>query len=616
MSKISELSDGGSLQSTDYLIAVRSGGNVKVRPNGAVSGTTGQFSTSLNVDGTVTADGLVIDTPASGAAATISMRDNTADSFVVKQGTNEYINVDTTNTLEVITLGNTTTTPDVIIPGGNVGIGTTSTGGYKFDVAGTARADSLSFRSDGSAPSGDAAIFRPAAGSIALATNSTERMRIDSSGNVAIGNTVAGAKLDIRQESGVAIRCEDSSGGYFVVNQGGTVGIGTSSPSDALVVEGNVASPHRIKVSNANASGSETLSFTQGSTVKSWVEFNNSTSNFDVWQYTNNALRFGTNNIERMRITSAGNVGIGTSNPVYDFVVSNGGAEGLEISAGGISSNRINTIAYNRSTSAYADMYMDAANIILLPPGGGGGNVGIGVSSPTAKLHILADTPVLMNNAAGTSEGKFDFADSGATLRMHNFFGTGSNITFLTNPNGGAVAERMRIDSSGNLLVGATSAILASKLTSVSGASQNAGAFQTTASTGYTALAGARNGNNGNVAEWWYDLINQVGTIAVTSTTTTYNTSSDARLKENIADAESASELIDAIKVRQFDWKADGSHQRYGMVAQELLEVAPEAVSQPEDPEAMMGVDYSKLVPMLVKEIQSLRARVAQLEGA
>ena len=62
MSKISELSDGGALQSTDYLIAVRSGGNVKVQANGAVSGTTGQFSTSLNVDGTVTADGLTVDT--------------------------------------------------------------------------------------------------------------------------------------------------------------------------------------------------------------------------------------------------------------------------------------------------------------------------------------------------------------------------------------------------------------------------------------------------------------------------------------------------------------------------------------------------------------------------
>ena len=96
---------------------------------------------------------------------------------------------------------------------------------------------------------------------------------------------------------------------------------------------------------------------------------------------------------------------------------------------------------------------------------------------------------------------------------------------------------------------------------------------------------------------------------------TTYNTSSDQRLKEDIVDAPSASDDIDAIQVRSFDWKADGSHQKYGMVAQELQSVAPEAVTGDADSDDMMGVDYSKLVPMLVKEIQSLRARVAQLEG-
>jgi hypothetical protein len=106
-----------------------------------------------------------------------------------------------------------------------------------------------------------------------------------------------------------------------------------------------------------------------------------------------------------------------------------------------------------------------------------------------------------------------------------------------------------------------------------------------------------------------------VGSIQTASSATSYNTSSDARLKENIADADDAGALVDAIQVRQFDWIADGEHQRYGMVAQELNTVAPEAVSAPEDPDEMMGVDYSKLVPMLVKEIQSLRARVAQLEN-
>jgi len=51
------------------------------------------------------------------------------------------------------------------------------------------------------------------------------------------------------------------------------------------------------------------------------------------------------------------------------------------------------------------------------------------------------------------------------------------------------------------------------------------------------------------------------------------------------------------------------------MVAQELNTVAPEAVYTPDDPDEMMGVDYSKLVPMLIKEIQSLRSRVAELEA-
>ena len=106
-----------------------------------------------------------------------------------------------------------------------------------------------------------------------------------------------------------------------------------------------------------------------------------------------------------------------------------------------------------------------------------------------------------------------------------------------------------------------------------------------------------------------------VGSIVTNASVTVYNTSSDQRLKENIADADDAGSKVDAIQVRQFDWIADGAHQDYGMVAQELLTVAPEAVSAPEDPEEMMGVDYSKLVPMLVKEIQSLRSRVQQLEN-
>jgi len=196
-------------------------------------------------------------------------------------------------------------------------------------------------------------------------------------------------------------------------------------------------------------------------------------------------------------------------------------------------------------------------------------------------------------------------------------------------------AERMRIDSSGNLLVGTTTAGAsgttlrgAPTATNYAISTSGGGVVQAKCIEAVTGQLGTSYGAievlTANPGDGYFISFNAPdgsynyairGSIALSGTSVAYNTSSDQRLKENIADADDAGSKVDAIQVRQFDWKADGSHQDYGMVAQELLTVAPEAVSVPEDPEEMMGVDYSKLVPMLVKEIQSLRARVAQLEG-
>lgn len=124
-------------------------------------------------------------------------------------------------------------------------------------------------------------------------------------------------------------------------------------------------------------------------------------------------------------------------------------------------------------------------------------------------------------------------------------------------------------------------------------------------------------GNANTAYNHWLFINNNgtVGSIQSSGSSTTYNTSSDMRLKENITDAPSASALIDNIQVRSFDWKIDGKHQEFGMIAQELMEVVPDAVSQSTDNDQMMGIDYSKLVPMLVKEIQELRSRLSQLEN-
>jgi hypothetical protein len=97
---------------------------------------------------------------------------------------------------------------------------------------------------------------------------------------------------------------------------------------------------------------------------------------------------------------------------------------------------------------------------------------------------------------------------------------------------------------------------------------------------------------------------------------TAFNVDSDARLKTNIRDY-SPGALIDSLQPRIFDWKS-GEKDSIGFVAQELQAVYPQAVTAGDDGEEIAqswGVDFSKLVPLLVAEVKSLRARVAQLES-
>jgi hypothetical protein len=183
-----------------------------------------------------------------------------------------------------------------------------------------------------------------------------------------------------------------------------------------------------------------------------------------------------------------------------------------------------------------------------------------------------------------------------------------TNLIFGAGPNG---SIRARITSAGNLLVGRTSAGATGNGHTIRGGDS---AIFSRDSSGESMIV-ARNASAGDLVRFYCNGIDKGSINFDGSNAITYTSSSDQRLKSNIADADDAGSKVDAIQVRKFDWISDGSHQDYGMVAQELQTVAPEAVSAPEDPDEMMGVDYSKLVPMLVKEIQSLRARVAQLEN-
>lgn len=121
-----------------------------------------------------------------------------------------------------------------------------------------------------------------------------------------------------------------------------------------------------------------------------------------------------------------------------------------------------------------------------------------------------------------------------------------------------------------------------------------------------------------HLADLFYGASTTVGAISTNGTTTTYGTSSDSRLKDNIADAGDAGSIIDALRVRQWDWKSNGTHEAFGFVAQEEYQVYSPGVVAGDDGDVIVrqwSRDDSKLVPLLVKEVQSLRSRVAAIEA-
>ena len=89
-------------------------------------------------------------------------------------------------------------------------------------------------------------------------------------------------------------------------------------------------------------------------------------------------------------------------------------------------------------------------------------------------------------------------------------------------------------------------------------------------------------------------------------TTTTFGTTSDVRLKDNIADTVMGLETLQKVRVRDFNFKADPADRMQGVIAQELHDVYPHAVHVPADPDDTWAVDHGRLTPLIIKAVQEL----------
>jgi hypothetical protein len=533
--------------------------------------------------------------------------------------------------------------------------GSTTMSAQLVTIAGSAATPAI-------APTGDSntGIFFPAADTIAFGEGGAEAMRINSSGNVGIGTDAPSSRLTIRDSSprvtlesntngnniGYKFNALDSGGStkqaglYFqpntssnsylslsaddasdhlVVKATGNVGIGTTSPSTKLHVQGDLRlsatsgnvgvgfvsdgldasiygndadnslriynTQDRMTITSAGRVGigttapdvilhlkdttTPTIAFEDASANKGYVDFNSTRMQLHGGS---GAMYFVTGSSEKMRITSAGNVGIGTTSPdVFSrgysgtiLGISSSGQSAIELNSGtgntcyfdlGVAGTRTGSL-----TATSTDVTLGTIGAIPLNFSTNGsvkaaitsaGNVGIGTTSPSAKMQIDGSdnsfNPIQIINNTNTGINAYSYTEwqsnNGTNKLQIGIYSTndgkdafisnaaGSNIRFESGT--GAGAEKMRLTAAGYLLIG------------------------------YTTSNGA------------YPL--QVnGQIFATSSTIA---TSDGRYKKDVVSLDGALNIVAALNPVQFSWKDHPVHKfntevpTIGFIAQEVAEV-------------------------------------------
>jgi len=332
---------------------------------------------------------------------------------------------------------------------------------------------------------------------------------------------------------------------------------------------------------------------------------------------TSGALELKTNNgTTAVTIDTSQNVGIGGGTPASNPKLSMyGGIRFLSTEAASATYTGIGSIVSDTmsiSTAGSERMRVTA-----------GGDVGINTTSPNAKLEIKAASAsqrqLQLTHFNSTDGWYFTADDTGGVLKTSRQGSSGLN------------GEAMRIDSSGNVLVGQTAQTSTEKFGVTQSATGSSAVRFYASSASYVnnivEISCARSGatteynalcvfDNNTTLQM---LIRPNGNLL--NSNNSYGSLSDVSLKENIVDATPKLDDLMQVRVRNYNLKDDvNKTKQIGVVAQELETVFPGIIET--DGEGIKAVKYSVFVPMMLKAIQeqqalitSLTARIAALEG-
>ena len=332
---------------------------------------------------------------------------------------------------------------------------------------------------------------------------------------------------------------------------------------------------------------------------------------------TADEIHFYAANAERMRI--AGN-----------NLFLNGGTDArIQLGSGGAGANQVGNNTVHIRGDGVDAKYMAASGGDHIFESNGGhlvtmkdsGNVGIGTTSPQTKLHV-----------AGTV--RFSTTSGDGTETRHSFTMGGSADPGIYQIANGAQDTKVQLHAAGdsffgggNVAVYAGNLYVSGEGTSFSAGSHNGNLFDDNGQS-----VSSRAATNNQTHKSFYNPNGAVGSISTNGSATAYNTSSDYRLKENVVTDWDGTTLLKQLKPSKFNFKTDADTTVQGFLAHEVSSIVPEAVTGEKDAvytaedvanniDAVegqpnyQGIDQSKLVPLLVKTIQELEARITTLEG-